>query len=193
MGALSKKRSRSIDSLWRGNDALITAVEAAVGIPIGSDDGVLFIQDVGTKIVGRAYIDKNNGRMYRCITVTSSVSNDTNFEMIGIDKNSDSLQNLLEYRNIGSSLNTGVPGLLVFKRNGVVTVSYVGPHSGGASNIIYTLPVGFRPYAMQRVSIFPTSAHNTNMIIYNNGGIVIDCYTGGPTTVSGGYSFLVAD
>ncbi|MGL5745851.1 MAG: hypothetical protein ACRCXX_12005 [Cetobacterium sp.] len=94
MGALTKKRNRSIDSLWRGNDSLIAAVEAAVGLPIGSDDGVLFIQDVGTKVVGRAYIDKNNGKMYRCVVGTTSVSNDSNFEMIGIGTNSEILQDL---------------------------------------------------------------------------------------------------
>ena len=79
----------------------------------------------------------------------------------------------------------------VVKRNGVVSITYNGAHTGGPANRIYTLPVGFRPYITHRISIFPVGTTNTNMIISSDGGVAIDCNTGGPTLVVGGYSFLV--
>lgn len=101
------------------------------------------------------------------------------------------LQNLLNYKDNIQNLNTGISGLNVIKRNGVVSINYNGAHTGGPSNRIYTLPVGFRPYTTHRISIFPTGTTNTNMIISSDGGVTIDCNTGGPTLVVGGYSFLV--
>lgn len=75
MGALQSKRNRSIDSLWRGNDVLIKAVEASVGLPIGSDSGVLFIQDVGVKEFAHAYIDTHTGRLYKCVVDSTTATN----------------------------------------------------------------------------------------------------------------------
>ena len=43
---------------------------------------LLYIQDVGIKIEGNVYIDKNTERIYKCLHDTPSVNNDSNFEDI---------------------------------------------------------------------------------------------------------------
>lgn len=160
-----------------------------LGIEYG---GVL--NNTTAKVAGKGYYDTANKKIYKC-TVNTSINYADAGYFVEVSNNDllGKLENLFEYKDKAQNLNTGISGLSVIKRNGVVSVSYSGPHTGGPSNLIYTLPIGFRPYLTHRISIFPTGTSNTNMMISSDGGVVIDCMTGGPTHVFGSYSFLATE
>lgn len=83
----------------------------------GGTTEVVHVQDVGTKLFGKIYIDKISKKAYRCIANPSTTSTDltaSNFEACNVVDNLDKLQNLVEkprelMRHIGSiALNTNV-------------------------------------------------------------------------------------
>lgn len=83
---------RDIEGLWLQALATSKALTAAIGCEFGS---VLNIQDVGQKEQGKVYLDKNNGKLYKCLNTTTSVSNTTeNFALFNVQQNSDRLDNL---------------------------------------------------------------------------------------------------
>ena len=100
---------RSIDGLWEQEFNVAKALTAAIGCEFGS---VLNIQDVGQKEQGKVYLDKNNGKLYKCLNTTTSVSNTTeNFALFNVQQNSDRLDNLHKiyrrYDNYSISNDTG--------------------------------------------------------------------------------------
>lgn len=95
---------------------------------------------------------------------------------------------MLLFNNI-EFLNTGIAGLYIARKNGVVSLEYNGPHNSSQENIIFTLPLGYRPLTNQRIAIYPTEKTLT-LIVYVNGKVVLDSLPGGPTFVNGGLSFV---
>lgn len=69
-----------------------------------------FIQNSGEKIQGKFYLDKNTGRLYRCVKNTNSITNSTeNFQDVSLDAISDKLDNLfkkLNYESVILNINS---------------------------------------------------------------------------------------
>ncbi|MBR8701470.1 hypothetical protein [Fusobacterium sp. DD45] len=64
-----------------------------------------FIQDSGQKEQGKFYLDRNTGRLYRCIKSTQSTTNTAdNFQDVSLLNLSDRLDNLFKIQNTGSFL-----------------------------------------------------------------------------------------
>lgn len=103
---------RSIDGLWEQEFNVAKALTAAIGCEFGS---VLNIQDAGQKEQGKVYLDKNNGKLYKCLNTTTSVSNTTeNFALFNVQQNSDRLDNLSG--NVQSLSNYAYPNTINYDR-----------------------------------------------------------------------------
>ena len=109
---------RSIDGLWEQEFNVAKALTAAIGCEFGS---VLNIQDAGQKEQGKIYLDKNNGKLYKCLNTTTSVSNTTkNFALFNVQQNSDRLDNLIRINStsiqghLKSSFDIGNIGFRTF-------------------------------------------------------------------------------
>lgn len=132
MGALEKARNRSIDSLWEVNAKTIMALEATLGVAIGSDDGrVIYIQDTGVKEVGRGYIDRATKKVHICKERTEDVINTSaKFEDISVDTINNKLQNLLDYNKIQITIG-GIP--VRIERFGKICILYVASETPNAN------------------------------------------------------------
>ncbi|MGL5188754.1 MAG: hypothetical protein ACRC7S_03715, partial [Cetobacterium sp.] len=77
-----------------------------------------FIQDPGQKTAGKFYLDQNTMGIYKCVTNTSSVNNDSSFEKIDLDATTAKLNNLDKVTkvninkilNVEESFNTNIKG-----------------------------------------------------------------------------------
>lgn len=65
-----------------------------------------FIQDAGTKTVGKMYLDRNTLGLYRCVRETSTTDNNSDFERVDLNGLSDKLQNLIEINGFGQILKS---------------------------------------------------------------------------------------
>lgn len=63
---------RDLDEVWKVVDRVDAAINASLGTTFGN---VLYIQDKGNKELGKVYIDKNDGKLYKCIQNTTYESN----------------------------------------------------------------------------------------------------------------------
>lgn len=114
---------RSIDGLWEQEFNVAKALTAAIGCEFGS---VLNIQDVGQKEQGKVYLDKNNGKLYKCLNTTTSVSNTTeNFALFNVQQNSDRLDNLFEVVEIGAFDLNGTDTTMI----NIEVASFIGDKS----------------------------------------------------------------
>ena len=137
MGALGIKRNRTLDSVWEVSDRTIMALEATLGVVIGSDDGrVIYIQDPGVKEVGRGYIDRATKKVHICKERTEDVINTTTkFADHSIQTIYNKLQNLVHTSQRGDNWcrkyadgrmeQWGHYGLTV--DNGINVVKYIQP------------------------------------------------------------------
>ncbi|QNM15526.1 hypothetical protein [Fusobacterium hominis] len=85
----------------------------------GDEINPSFIQSSGEKKQGKFYLDKNTGRLYRCIKSTTSTSNSSeNFEDVSLANISDRLNNLITF--------SGSPSYYckIIKSNNFVNVIY---------------------------------------------------------------------
>lgn len=149
------------------------------------------LNDTNTKIVGKIYYDTATKRNFLCKTQNNlNYANLDYYDDITNKELNSKLKNLIANFNQTDILDTDISGLVIKRKNGIVSLSYKGNHTGTSNNIIYKLPAGYRPLVDIRVSIFPTSTFSLNLIVYTNGSIALDCDNGGPTAgVQGGISF----
>ncbi|MGL5745177.1 MAG: hypothetical protein ACRCXX_08510 [Cetobacterium sp.] len=95
--SLYKCTADNTDVTVTGNFKLysLSNTDDYLGALTGVDRGqVKYIQDVGTKYVDKVYIDRPTGKLYRCVTQTSSVNNDANFVENNLKSTDGKLQNL---------------------------------------------------------------------------------------------------
>ena len=144
-------KEHGIPQLWKEVNEQEKVDKGLFGASFGG-----YIQDIGSKEVGVNYIDKIDGKSYRCKVAGSWVENTTdNFEECNISSNLDKLQNLTAYQRItriaendifsfnieftkyGNIINCIVRGNLYFT-DGVHILGYTKP-----ANI--DIPQGFKP------------------------------------------------
>ncbi|MGL5745095.1 MAG: pyocin knob domain-containing protein [Cetobacterium sp.] len=116
--SLYKCTADNTDVTVTGNFKLysLSNTDDYLGALTGVDRGqVKYIQDVGTKYVDKVYIDRPTGKLYRCVTQTSSVNNDANFVENNLKSTDGKLQNLEEssFRIIGSANGMDLNDLIV--------------------------------------------------------------------------------
>lgn len=181
MGALNKRRNFTLDQAWEVSDRTIVALEAVLGIPIGSDDGsVLYIQDVGVKELGYGYIDKITKKIYRCIVRTEEIVNSgTYFEDVSNNTMSNKLNNLsiideLKYNGTSKGLTYNIK----LKRIGPSCVIELKVHGVNEeiNPSIVRLPVGWRPRLNIRLQGYGVNSDwiiNTDGYILTSGGLGI--------------------
>ncbi|MGL5744309.1 MAG: hypothetical protein ACRCXX_04080 [Cetobacterium sp.] len=61
-----------------GLPAVYNALMSGFGEEIGSGD-IRYIQDIGQKLEGTPYLDKNTNKLYLCVATTNSTNNDSSF------------------------------------------------------------------------------------------------------------------
>lgn len=138
---------RDIEGLWLQALATSKALTAAIGCEFGS---VLNIQDAGQKEQGKVYLDKNNGKLYKCLNTTTSVSNTTeNFALFNVQQNSDRLDNLIKTTKITvpwSKFNI-VSGGQVISRNFVEAMIHFSDYNIDHNRIIALTAYGGYGYS----------------------------------------------
>lgn len=76
------------------------AITSAIGLQFGN---ILYIQDIGLKEKDKVYIDKNTGKLYRCIKAGDIVSNTVEyFEDISLTKKQTTTWLYDQYQEIGA-------------------------------------------------------------------------------------------
>lgn len=107
-------------------------------------NNVLYIQDVGTKYVDKVYIDRNDKKIYKCVTETTSVNNDGSFEDISNNGIANSLSNgytvhsgKITYDNIEWHWERHSNGTLILRCSKVL--SYIPD----VRETIFNLPINF--------------------------------------------------
>ncbi|MBR8701170.1 hypothetical protein IX289_000073 [Fusobacterium sp. DD1] len=74
---------------------------------VGNEINATFIQDSGQKTKGKFYLDRNTGKLYRCVNNTNSTTNSTdNFQDISLDTVSDKLDNLIKIEAHGNKMSS---------------------------------------------------------------------------------------
>ena len=132
-----------------------------------------FIQDAGEKRIGEYYLDKNTGKLFRCIRTTSSIVNSAEyFKDMSINSIVDRLENL--YKITKTNLNIPNTTFAYVIKQG--NICFLEIDSGKAffrkkeNNVLFTLPPNFTP---QSTIAFSANAFSTkNFIsakIYENG------------------------
>lgn len=157
---------RDIEGLWLQALATSKALTAAIGCEFGS---VLNIQDAGQKEQGKVYLDKNNGKLYKCLNTTTSASNTTeNFALFNVQQNSDRLDNLSEsyYSDIDFQ-----NGKIYFQKIGKLImctsmIQLTEPLNSGITNV-GTVPEGFRPPKTVEIAVFGSAVERQADILGN--------------------------
>ncbi|MGL5750017.1 MAG: hypothetical protein ACRCXT_05790, partial [Paraclostridium sp.] len=57
-------------------------------------EGIYYIQDVGSKVKGKIYLDKTQEGIWKCLNTTTSINNTSDFERIDATTLDDKLRNL---------------------------------------------------------------------------------------------------
>lgn len=73
-----------------------------------------FIQDAGEKRIGEYYLDKNTGKLFRCIRTTSSIVNSAEyFKNMSINSIVDRLENLVRLNKGDGDFGANIGGLII--------------------------------------------------------------------------------
>lgn len=134
-----------------------------------------FIQDNGEKRIGEYYLDKNTGKLFRCIRTTSSVVNSSEYFK---DMSIDSIVNRLENFSRLESERLYIPNatfVKVYKIAGMVTLIV---DSGTAffnktNTSIFTLPEKYRPNETLYFSAsYRNSTKSNTFFLHSNGNLI---------------------
>ena len=132
----------------------------------GNDINPGFIQDPGQKVKGKFYLDKNTGKLYRCVNNTNSTTNSTdNFQDVSLDAISDKLDNLFKLNRImNQKTSTGKLPLIdnYTKYKFLIFYSELDGNDGQIAHT-YMMPVNTN-FQYQMVSINQWGSPNTNAI-----------------------------
>ena len=127
-----------------------------------------FIQDAGEKRIGEYYLDKNTGKLFRCIRATSSIVNSAEyFKDMSIGSIVNRLENLSSFSSVFASGNRNVLGkqntceIIFFKVGNIVILSGT---IFAMNNYDYgiTLPMEFRPKT-EKAIVLTTSFNGSEL------------------------------
>ena len=127
-----------------------------------------FIQDAGEKRIGEYYLDKNTGKLFRCIRATSSIVNSAEyFKDMSIGSIVNRLDNLSSFSSVFASGNRNVLGkqytceIIFFKVGNIVILSGT---IFAMNNYDYgiTLPMEFRPKT-EKAIVLTTSFNGSEL------------------------------
>ncbi|MGL5746010.1 MAG: hypothetical protein ACRCXX_12810 [Cetobacterium sp.] len=137
-----------------------------------------FIQDPGQKTAGKFYLDQNTMGIYKCVTNTSSVNNDSSFEKIDLDATTAKLQNLI-------NLDGNIQDKIIFKKY------EWGSPVGSTSEI--TIPIGVSYKKVLHVSITAANGKGPQDFTIHNNNIVMgrNNYWLRPENSGNGYVYLI--
>lgn len=93
----------------------IDGLNGAIGNEIGSGN-IRYIQDIGQKLEGVPYLDKNTGRLYLCVAATATTDNNSNFIKLDLKELSQKLSTMtrVKFRKDNLSMAIGVNSLEIF-------------------------------------------------------------------------------
>lgn len=104
-----------------------------------------FIQDNGEKRIGEYYLDKNTGKLFRCIRTTSSVVNSSEyFKDMSIDSIVNRLENLFKYSEIFKGRAATKGQVLGSIPDNSKFIEIIGINYASDSNFYYFQPIILR-------------------------------------------------
>ncbi|MGL6174698.1 MAG: hypothetical protein ACRC1P_08875 [Cellulosilyticaceae bacterium] len=142
----------------------------------GGTTEVVHVQDVGTKLFGKIYIDKISKKAYRCIANPSTTSTDltaSNFEACNVVDNLDKLQNLPKIKALTVDIDSGPLSPTNRRERKAFDISALN------INPIYVFPYVPVTSAVSGVSYLEC----VSLASFNNNNIIVDFDYGGSTTI----------
>lgn len=134
-----------------------------------------FIQDVGEKRIGEYYLDKNTGKLFRCVRTTSNIINSSEYFK---DMSIDSVVNRLENFSKLEGERLYVPNatfIKVYKIAGMVTliVDSGTAFFNKANTPIFNIPEKYRPNETLYFSAsYRNNTKSNTFFLYANGNLI---------------------
>nr|DAY32356.1 MAG TPA: hypothetical protein [Caudoviricetes sp.] len=114
-----------------------------------------FIQDVGEKRIGEYYLDKNTGKLFRCVRTTSNIINSSEyFKDMSIDSVVNRLENLFKYSKIFDGRASIKGQVLGSIPDNSKFIEIIGINYASDGNFYYFQPITLRTEIIRNRDIF---------------------------------------
>ncbi|MFR4478242.1 MAG: hypothetical protein ACLUBL_03750 [Fusobacterium sp.] len=165
-----------LSNQFKDANAIVKALQANTGMKF--DEGLLYLNDAGTKKVGFCYLDRLTDGIFECIKQTTAVVNDSScFKNFSNKENSDRLSNLSKIKSIDINLlddKSGTLRLILYKLGKIVFGTAIGSNfQGVVLNFSNKIPLEYIPVDIVAFTLGNSYGAEYLVQLQQNGNIYI--------------------